>query len=134
MRQSTKTNTKIKPSPSSSSRELLDFAISEAAYQQQIIDLARLCGYLCYHTHNSQHSPAGFPDLVLCKPGKRLLIFEVKRQRGVVSDTQRQWIAWLRTTGTYARVMRPSDWSLVTRLLTSDDLQEIEELDGEVAI
>jgi VRR-NUC domain len=127
-----KTNTKIKPPPSS--REVLDLAILEAPFQRQIIDLAILCGYKAYHSWSSLHSSPGFPDLLLCKPGKRILLFEVKRQKGRVSIAQREWIAWLRAAGIYVRVIRPSDWPLVVRLLTQDDLQDLEDLEGEVAL
>ena len=123
-----KTNTKIKPTVSS--RDVLDLATLEEPYQQQIIDLAIRCGYKAYHTRNSQRSAFGFPDLVLCKPGKRLLIFEVKRQTEDPTIAQREWIHALRGAGIYARVIRPSDWPLVERLLTKDDLidDDLEEM------
>lgn len=49
-------------------------------------------GWLVYHTHDSRRSDAGFPDCVMIKDG-RMLVFELKAQKGRVSPQQRQWIA-----------------------------------------
>ena len=46
--------------------------------QGRLVETGRLCGWLVYHTHNSKHSAAGFPDLVMVRDGK-LLAIEVKR-------------------------------------------------------
>lgn len=40
-------------------------AVMEKVFQAQVLDLAHLSGWLCYHTHNSRRSAPGFPDLVL---------------------------------------------------------------------
>ncbi|MEW6583441.1 MAG: VRR-NUC domain-containing protein, partial [Actinomycetota bacterium] len=56
-------------------------ALSEAAFQDQVVDLARLRGWLVYHTFDSRHSAAGFPDLILAR-GDRLVAAELKTQRG----------------------------------------------------
>lgn len=58
--------------------------------------LALALGWLGYHTHRSQHSPAGFPDLVLVKGG-RLIFAELKRQAASAKPTeeQRRWLAEL---------------------------------------
>lgn len=42
--------------------------ITEKQFQQHIIHLATLHGYLTYHTHNSRRSNPGFPDLTLIRP------------------------------------------------------------------
>lgn len=42
--------------------------ISEKEFQAQVLDLARLTGWLCYHPHDSRRSAPGFPDLVLVRP------------------------------------------------------------------
>ncbi len=39
----------------------------EKPFQAQVVELARLSGWLTYHTHDSRRSQSGFPDLVLVR-------------------------------------------------------------------
>lgn len=55
--------------------------------------IALALGWLGYHTHRSQHSPAGFPDLCLVRDG-RLIFAELKRQAAKHKPTPAQ-VAWL---------------------------------------
>lgn len=71
--------------------------------------LARQLGYLVYHTHNSQGSDPGFPDLVLLK-GRRVVYVELKTQSGRLSAAQREWLEGLQAAGEEVHVWRPSDW------------------------
>lgn len=59
--------------------------------------LALALGWLGYHTHRSQHSPAGFPDLALVHPRAGRLIFaELKRERrGKRDDPTEVQLEWL---------------------------------------
>lgn len=66
----------------------------EAAFQVQVIALAKRLGYRAYHTHDSRRSEPGFPDLVLVKP-PRLLFLELKVGRRQLTDEQRAWLAEL---------------------------------------
>ena len=75
--------------------------ISEAELQTAIIDCAVALGWLVYHTHDSRHSPEGFPDLILVRE-PRLIIAELKgvdrRGRpGVVKVAQAEWLLRLDT-------------------------------------
>lgn len=81
---------------------------TEKQFQSQIVELARLRGYLCYHTFSSLRSTPGFPDCVLARPG-RLLFRELKTERGRVSAAQQQWLTTLRAAGADAGIWRPSD-------------------------
>lgn len=58
--------------------------------------IALALGWRGYHTHRSQHSPAGFPDLTLVKAG-RLIFAELKTERGKTTPEQDAWLADLRT-------------------------------------
>ena len=64
---------------------------SEAAFQAAIVNVARSFGWLDYHTLDSRGSPPGFPDLVLLRPPRGLVV-EVKSKRGVLSGHQELWL------------------------------------------
>ena len=64
----------------------------EGDFQAHLIELAKLHGWRHYHTHNSRHSPAGFPDLVLVRP-PRLIFAELKAGRRKPTDAQREWLS-----------------------------------------
>lgn len=85
--------------------------LTEKAYQQRIIDLAKVCGWLHYHPFDSRRSVAGFPDLVLVHPRRKIIqYYEVKTDTGKVSEAQRAWIAALNLAGAQACVVRPAEW------------------------
>jgi len=52
---------------------------------------------------------AGWPDLVLFKPGQSILAMELKRERGIIAQAQLDWLALMRACGIVAGVVRPSD-------------------------
>lgn len=90
---------------------------TERAFQAQVIELARLCGWRVHHQWSAVHSPAGWPDLVLCRP-PRLVIAELKAEDGVLTPAQETWIALLRACpGVETFVWRPSDWDEISRTL-----------------
>lgn len=82
-------------------RQQVADAMTEAQLQAAIIGtprspgLAQRLGWeLAYHTHRSDRSPAGFPDLALVHVRKGLLRFaELKRQKR--SKTSPAQVAWL---------------------------------------
>lgn len=69
-------------------------SMSEAALLAQVTTMARQLGWLAYHTHRSDRSPAGFPDLCLVHPRAGRLIFaELKRQkRSNPTPAQVEWL------------------------------------------
>jgi VRR-NUC domain-containing protein len=62
--------------------------ISEKGLQAQVGELARLCGFPVYHTHDSRHSAPGFPDLVLARPPV-IRFVELKTDTGRLRPQQR---------------------------------------------
>jgi hypothetical protein len=98
-------------------RAILDAALSEAEWQQQIIDLARLCGWDWYHVYDSRRSNPGWPDLALwCGP--HLWLVEAKSERGRLSAAQQMTLDGLRQVQqVHVALWRPRDWPTVERVL-----------------
>jgi hypothetical protein len=92
--------------------------ISERAYQAHITTLATAYGWRWHHETDSAAHQAGLPDLILVKP-PRLMVLEVKTERGKATDKQMDWLADLaRVPGVLARLVRPSDWGWLESELT----------------
>ena len=97
--------------------------ITEKAWLAQVVELAQLRGWKTYHTQNSMHSAAGFPDLVLCRP-PQLIFAELKTDRkgSYATAEQAAWLKALRECGDdFAGVgvflWRPSDFETVKEVL-----------------
>lgn len=101
-------------------------AITEAAYQSQILQLAELRGWKRAHFHDSRRQvkpgvfvgdkdAKGFPDLVLGRklPRPDLIVWEVKKEKGVVTPEQEEWLDIINACGITACVVRPSNWDYV---------------------
>lgn len=96
------------------------FRETEKSFMAAVINYAQLRGWRHFHAFNSQHSPAGFPDLVLVRarhPKPRVVFAELKAQRTPVTDDQLAWIKELRACGQEAYIWRPSQWQDVERIL-----------------
>jgi hypothetical protein len=68
----------------------------EHVFQQQVEALAKFYGWLVYHTHRSDRSAPGFPDVVAVR-GPELIFAELKTRTGRVSPQQQTWIDALGT-------------------------------------
>lgn len=91
--------------------------ISEEVFQRQVLDLARLSGWRCYHTFDSRRSAAGFPDFVLVRPPV-VLFAELKSEAGRLRPEQAAWLeALVACEGVEARLWRPGDWPEVEETL-----------------
>lgn len=89
-------------------RQLQAAAMSERDLQDQVVAIAKTCGWLCYHTHNSRRSTPGFPDL--CMVRKRRVIFaELKTEKGKVTADQGRWLIELHAAGVETYLWRPAD-------------------------
>ena len=86
-------------------------AITEAQFQQQVIDLAHFHQYdITYHNPDSRRSQAGFPDLVLISSSRQRALFrELKTEDGRVRPKQHAVIFAMVASGLDADVWRPSD-------------------------
>lgn len=92
---------------------------TESEFQRAVIEVARLAGYRVAHFRAAmsangrwmtpvQADGAGFPDLVLAKPG-RLIFAELKSKAGKLSEGQQVWLNALQSAGVEVYVWRPSD-------------------------
>jgi hypothetical protein len=91
--------------------------LTEKQWSQQVVDYAKLRGWLCYRTWTSIHSPAGYPDLTMVRDG--VLVFaELKTEKGKVTPSQQEWLdALTRHPMVSVYLWRPSDWLEVLEAL-----------------
>jgi hypothetical protein len=102
--------------------QCLDRKMSERTLQDRIRNRARTRGWKVAHSgkgiaaFDAAGAPVfvtpmakGWPDLVLAKPGHRVIFMELKKEQGVVEPEQHEWLDLLNQTGNFAIVVRPSD-------------------------
>jgi hypothetical protein len=99
----------------------------ETDFQTQIVALAKLCGWLVHHTRPARTAKgwrtpimgdAGFPDLVLAHPGRRVVIVaELKRDGERPTGQQERWHDALSGSVT-VKLWTPADWGEIEDLLT----------------
>lgn len=93
----------------------------EAAFMAAVIAIARVRGWLVYHTHDSRRSVAGFPDLVLIR-GDTLIVAELKVGKNTTTSDQEKWLSAFRECGVRAEVWRPEDWPEIERVLGGENV------------
>lgn len=104
-------------------------SITEREYQKQIVELARMSGWVVFHHHDSRRQVApgvfvgdkdakGFPDLILLRP-PQVLVIEVKRELGKTTPEQDEWLQRWSECGVPTFVARPSTWPEVERAIRS---------------
>jgi hypothetical protein len=98
-------------------RASLAASISEKDFQQQVIELASLTGWLHYHTYDARRSPSGFPDLVLAHPDGLLVVAELKAMRGRETPEQARWLDAMNGAELHSYLWRPDDWGCIEQLL-----------------
>lgn len=102
--------------------------ISERVWQTHVERIARTLGYRLYHTWTSVHSAAGFPDLVLVRPGVldedgcelrlgRVVFAELKTLGKDPTAPQQAWLDALAAAGADVHVWRPGDEQHVADVL-----------------
>lgn len=108
--------------------------MTEAQLQAALVDAARLLGWRVAHFMPAQNSRggwrtpvaydgAGFPDLVLVR--ERLVIAELKSDKGRLSGQQTVWLDRFRRAGVETYIWRPKDFGqalTVLRTKKSDSL------------
>lgn len=95
-------------------RTIIDAAMSEKEFQEQVIACARWNAWLVFHPWDSRRSASGYPDLTLVHPGRRQIIFcELKRHDGVLTIAQQAWRNAIVAAGGDHRIWRPQDWDAI---------------------
>jgi hypothetical protein len=89
---------------------------SEASFQRAVVELAELCRWRVYWTHDSRRSPKGYPDLTLVRD--RVVWAELKTGRGRPTVEQLGWLASIRAAGGEAYLWRPECWPEIEQVLT----------------
>ena len=95
-------------------------AMAERHLLACVRQLALSTGWLFYHTHNSERSDPGFPDVVLCRPGA-LIFAELKDARRKPTEDQIVWLDVLQhsISGCEVYLWRPADWPAIEARLTA---------------
>lgn len=104
-------------------RQILNRAMSEAAFQDQVIDLLEIHKYIVYHTYDSRRSQSGFPDIVGVR-APRLLFVELKidRTASKLSSAQEWWLQQLGRVASANKTIevyewRPSQWDEIVEIV-----------------
>lgn len=91
--------------------------MTEKQLLEAVRAMAHLFGYRSYHTHRSERSEPGWPDLVLARPfgvrvdaGADVLFVELKAERGTITGAQAEWLDLLAAGGHPVYVWRPETW------------------------
>jgi hypothetical protein len=98
----------------------------EADLERTVVDAAKTLGWRVAHFRPAQNSRgnwrtpvaydgAGFPDLVLVRD--RLVVAELKSDKGRVSAAQQDWLNMFRAAGVETYVWRPKDLNEVFQVL-----------------
>lgn len=98
---------------------------SEASFMGAVLDLARFRGWMVHHQRPARTGKGwrsaitgspGWPDLAMVRDG-RLILAELKSEKGRLSPDQEAWRDELRQTQAEYYVWRPSSWEDVVRTL-----------------
>ena len=99
----------MKQAKTKPARQVMDEAVTEADFQENVRKTAETLGWKFKHDWNSQHSEEGWPDCFLLR-GSRSLVLELKTEKGQITQEQREWLAAFNDAHIEAWVVRPSDF------------------------
>lgn len=97
--------------------------LTEAEFLEDVVELAKLSGWIVWHSIPTQIRPGrwvtagkghkGFPDLCLAHPDHGAFFLELKVGRNQPSIEQVQWIETLNRAGVEAYVAWPKDMEAI---------------------
>jgi len=98
----------------------------EEALLGHVVKYARHRGWIVYHQRPARTKygwrtalmgDKGFPDLVMLRNG-RVVIAELKSDRGTTSFQQRVWLGcWREVPGVEVYLWKPKDWTQILEVL-----------------
>ena len=98
----------------------------EKDFQQRVVDVARLNGWLVYSVPDSRRATlAGYPDLTMIHRRQRRIVFaELKREKGKTSEAQDFVLSALQdvagtTESVEVFVWKPSDFDAIVTTLSA---------------
>lgn len=89
--------------------------MTEKVWQQTVVELAQLNGWLVFHPFDSRRSTPGYPDLTLVRD--RVVFAELKTEKGRLTPDQELWLERLEGAGAETHVWRPSQFDEVAAIL-----------------
>lgn len=102
--------------------------MTEAEFQSQVMQVAKLYGWKIQHTRPAQYAngrwatpiqgDAGFPDLVLSHAEHGTIYAELKAENGRLSPAQVDWINTLAAAGDEIHVWRPRHFDMIVKRLS----------------
>lgn len=92
--------------------------MTENEFLAKVRETCRWMGLAVYHTHRSDRSEPGFPDLVIV--GSNAIMFrELKTDKGKVTPPQIYWLGILEDLGLDVGVWRPQDFQMILKELAT---------------
>ena len=91
-------------------------AVTEAQLQDQTRQAALWTGWSFYHTHDSRKSDEDFPDCIMLRP-PRWLVVELKKEGQSPTPGQNLWLELFKRCGAETYVWRPSDIYRIMEIL-----------------
>lgn len=101
------------------------YHITEGEFSQQVEDLLNLFGWRWCHFRPARTEHGwrtalsgyqGFPDYIVVRDS-RLIIFELKSEKGKLTDFQQDWLDTLKACGQTVYVWRPADIEAIAEIL-----------------
>ncbi len=101
--------------------------ITEAEFLKQVIQLAKLHGWICAHFRPGMNrrgkwqtavagDGVGFPDVILLRKG-RIIAAELKVGHNKTTAEQDVWLRRFQEAGAAAYVFRPENWDSIESIL-----------------
>lgn len=99
--------------------EVVDAMVAEKDFTRTVIEALEWAGYRVFHSYDSRRdteygeTAKGFPDLVALRSftsehATRLLVLELKTERGSPSAEQLVWLAlWMQVPGAEVKMVKP---------------------------
>jgi len=91
--------------------------VPEKTFQAQVMREAKEANWHAYHVYDSRKTEPGWPDFFAVR-GCRVVVAELKRATGVVSEAQKEWLAAFVSSGkAEVYVWTPLLWDEVRAVL-----------------